>query len=534
MQFVDVVTVSAQVAATRSRTAKTELVAEALRSAGPEGAGVAAAYLAGALPQRRTGVGWRSLTDLPEPAAAPSLTVADVDAAMQVLAGEAGSGSAGRRREALQALFAAATDDEQRFLRGLLTGEIRQGALDGVLIAAIAVAADVPDTAVRRAVMLAGNTSVVAEIALADGESGLAAIGLEVGRPLRPMLAGSAPDVATALSSMGAAAPVPDAGDAADAAAEDVAPDADENQVALERKLDGIRLQAHKDGDDVRLFTRSLEEITERLPEVVELVAGLPADSLVLDAEAIALREDGRPHPFQVTGARTASRTDPAALAATTPVTTYAFDLLHLDGRDTVDLPYSERIALLDKVVPADSIVPRLVTAEPDQASGFFADQVAAGHEGVVVKALTAPYAAGRRGAGWVKVKPRHTLDLVVLAVEWGSGRRRGKLSNIHLGARDETSPTGFVMLGKTFKGMTDEILDWQTSRFLDLETHRDGHVVHVRPEQVVEIAFDGLQRSRRYPGGLALRFARVLRYREDKSADAADDIAAVRALVVE
>ncbi len=507
VRFADLVEVSAQVAATRSRTAKTELVAAALREADPVETRLVASYLAGTLPQRRTGVGWRALMTRPRPAAEPSLSVADVDAAIARLAGLQGAGSAARRSGSLERLLAAMTAAEQDFVSGLLTGEIRQGALDGVLVAAIAKAAAVPDSAVRRAVMLAGSSAEVAPIALAEGADGLARIGLEVGRPLRPMLAASAPDVETAVQQVGAGAPV-----------------------ALERKLDGIRLQAHKDGPSVRLFTRSLDDITERLPEVVALLAGVPADRFVIDAEAIALRTDGRPHPFQVTGARTASRTDPATLAATTPVTTYAFDVMHLDGRDLLDEPAARRAGILAALIPG-ALAPRLVTADPGQARAFFDDQVAAGHEGVVVKSLDAPYAAGRRGAGWVKVKPRHTLDLVVLAVEWGSGRRRGTLSNIHLGARDPSAAGGFVMLGKTFKGMTDEMLAWQTRRFLELETRREGHVVHVKPEQVVEIAFDGLQRSTRYPGGLALRFARVLRYRDDKPADEADTIETVRAV---
>lgn len=507
MRFADVVAVSSQVGATRSRNAKTELVAQALRAAEPDEVAIVASYLAGTLPQRRTGVGWRSLMERPDPAADPSLSVAEVDAAITAIAGLAGAGSAGRRTAALNELLGAMTRPEQDFVAGLLTGELRQGALDGVLVAAIAKAADVPDAAVRRAVMLAGWPAHVAPIALSEGAEGLTAIGLEVGRPLRPMLAGSAPDVAAALEQVGGGEPV-----------------------ALERKLDGIRLQAHKSGDDVHLYTRSLDEITDRLPEVVALVAALPAQHVVLDAEAIALRPDGRPEAFQVTGARTASRTDPATLAAQTPVTTYAFDLLHVDGRDLLDEPATVRAQALADLAP-DALVPRLVTADPAEAQAFFDAQVAAGHEGVVVKSLDAHYAAGRRGAWWVKVKPRHTLDLVVLAVEWGSGRRRGKLSNIHLGARDPAREGGFVMLGKTFKGMTDVMLDWQTHRFLELETHREGHVVHVRPEQVVEIAFDGLQRSTRYPGGLALRFARVLRYRDDKTAAEADTIETVRAL---
>ncbi len=522
---------SAQVAATRSRLAKTQAVARALAEAAESGAHearLAAAYLAGSLPQRRTGVGWRSLAGLPAPATESTATLAEVDAALEQLAALSGAGSAGRRAAAVADLFGRLTADEQRYLADLLTGQVRQGALDGVLLAAIAAAAELPEATVRRAVMLAGSPTEVAGIALTEGAAGLDAIGLEVGRPLRPMLAASAPDIDAALAQLGHAgqAGQPD---------QPGEPGSGATPVALERKLDGIRLQVHKRGRDVALFTRSLDDITSRLPEVVELVAALPADALVLDAEAIALRTDGpgagRPHPFQVTGARIASRTDPATLAATTPVTTYAFDLLHLDGVDLLDRPASERFAALAGLLPENALVPRLVTDDPRTAQAFFADQVAAGHEGVVVKSLHAPYAAGRRGAGWIKVKPRHTLDLVVLAVEWGSGRRRGTLSNIHLGARDPASATGFTMLGKTFKGMTDEMLAWQTQRFLDLETGRAGHVVHVRPEQVVEIAFDGLQRSSRYPGGLALRFARVLRYRDDKLADQADTMETVRGL---
>lgn len=505
MLLSEVVHTSRRVTSTRSRTAKTELVAAALRAADPREARLVASYLSGVLPQRRTGVGWRSLSDPPTPARASTLTLTEVDAAAGDLGAQTGPGSTSRRAACLTALMSRATADEQAFLRGLFTGELRQGALDGVLLSAIAQAARVPEKAVRRAVMLAGWPAHVAETALRDGEDGLAAIGLVVGRPLRPMLASSAPDVTTAVTKVGGGDPV-----------------------AIERKIDGIRLQAHRDGPDVRLFTRSLDDITDRLPEVAALVHRMAARRLVLDAEVVALRDDGRPHPFQVTGARTASRTDPGVLAATTPVTTYVFDLLHLDGVDLLDRPGGERFDQLARISPPEALIERLVTSDTAAAAKFFAAQVGAGHEGVVVKSLSAPYAAGRRGAGWVKAKPRHTLDLVVLAAEWGSGRRRGLLSNIHLGARDSD---GFVMLGKTFKGMTDEVLAWQTARFLDLETSRNDYVVHLRPEQVVEIAFDGLQRSSRYPSGLALRFARILRYRDDKTADEADTIDTVRSL---
>lgn len=356
--------------------------------------------------------------------------------------------------------------------------------------------------------MLCGATLPVAVAALNGGEEALTAFGLEVGRPVRPMLASSAPDLVAALERIGT-------GDA----------------VAVDCKLDGIRVQVHKYDDQVRVYTRTLDDITDRLPEVVEAVSGLPAKSLVLDGEAIALGPSGRPRPFQETAARTASRLDVATLREQVPLTSYFFDVLHVDGEDLLDLPARDRFEALSEALPGELVVPRRVTDDLAEAHQFFADAVGLGHEGVVVKSLTAGYDAGRRGASWVKVKPRHTLDLVVLAVEWGSGRRVGKLSNIHLGARDGEG--GYVMLGKTFKGMTDEMLDWQTRRFLELETSRSGHVVHLRPEQVVEVAFDGIQTSTRYPGGMALRFARVLRYRDDKSADEADTLETVRALHV-
>ena len=504
MQLARLVETSAALVATPARNAKITLVAQLLADAGAEDVALVAAYLSNVVPQRRLGVGWRSLSALPEPATEATLTIRDVDAAFEVLAAAAGAGSTSVRRTELAHLLSRATAPEQEYLRGLMLGGVRQGAQDGVMLAAIAKAAGVPLAAVQRAVMLAGYAAPVAEAALAGGTDALERIGLEVLRPLRPMLAGSAPEVIEAMT-----------GDA---------------ERIIERKIDGIRLQAHKAGTEVRLFTRSLDEITDRLPEVVELVAALPADRIVLDGETVATRPDGRPEPFQVTGSRTASSADPDSLRSSTPLVTSFFDLLHLDGEDLLDHPLSERIARLDALVPEHARMTRIATDSPTEASAFFADQVAAGHEGVIVKDPSSPYAAGRRGSGWVKVKPRHTLDLVVLAVEWGSGRRRGTLSNIHLGARD--SATGeFVMLGKTFKGMTDAMLAWQTERFQELETHRDSYTVYVRPEQVVEIAFDAIQKSSRYPGGMALRFARVLRYREDKSADQADTLDTVRAI---
>jgi DNA ligase-1 len=502
----EVVSTSRAVAATRSRTAKRDALAALVARTPADEVGVLVAHLSGTLPQRRLGVGYRSLGSLPEPAAEPTLTIADVDAAFDRLAGAVGPGSAGARRAELAALMGRATAEEQRFLRDLVTGNLRQGALDGVVLAAVAAAFEVPEDAVRRAVMLAGFTSEVAAIAARGGRAALEEVRLVVGRPLRPMLAASAATTEAAVEALGG------------------------GPLLVDGKLDGIRIQVHRRGGDVTVFTRSLDEITERVPEVVETVAALPGGDLVLDGEALVIGDDGRPAPFQVTGSRTASSADVARLREEVPLTTYLFDVLHRDGRDLVDAPASERHDELAGLAP-QLLVPRLVTDDPSAVGGFFTDLVAAGHEGVVVKDAAAPYAAGRRGSGWVKVKPRHTVDLVVLAVEWGSGRRTGRLSNIHLGARDPGTG-GFVMVGKTFKGMTDAMLRWQTQRFTELATDgTDRWVVGVRPEQVVEVAFDGLLRSTRYPGGVALRFARVVRYRDDKTAAEADTLETLTSL---
>ncbi|WP_423462029.1 ATP-dependent DNA ligase [Promicromonospora sp. MS192] len=525
MLLAEVAATSDAVAATRSRLAKRAAIADLLRrtaagaegAPGPDAADVAAdveivvAYLAGSLRQRRTGLGWAALRALPPPSAEATLTVRAVDAAFAEMAELEGPGSAQARATAATALFGAATEREQSFLRGLVAGELRQGALDSVVVDAVAEAAGVPADAVRRAVMMRGATGPVASAALLADDPGaaLASFTLEVGRPVRPMLAQSAPDIAAAFEKLGAS------------------PGAAE--LCVDVKLDGIRIQAHKHGDDVLVVTRSLDDITERVPEIVSVVRALPSDRLVLDGEALAVGADGVPRPFQETAARSATHeTAEAELASRLELTPFFFDVLHSGGRDLVDAPLRERLAVLDEVA-APHTVRRLVTSDVEAAGEFFAGALREGQEGVVVKTLDAPYAAGRRGAGWVKVKPRQTLDLVVLAVERGSGRRQGWLSNIHLGARDPEG--GFVMLGKTFKGMTDETLRWQTERFRELEVSDDGWVVTVRPEQVVEIAFDGLQRSTRYPGGLALRFARVLRYRDDKSAAEADTIETVRTL---
>ncbi len=503
MLLQDIVDVSATVTATSSRTAKTEAIAGLLAAAAPEEVAPAVAFLAGRLTQRQIGVGWAQLRELPSPAPEPALTVAEVDATFGAIGELGGPGSQAARREALAALFARADADEQRFLTRLLLGDLGQGALAGVMAAAVAKAAGVPVADVRRALTLDGDLVRTAALALAGGREALAGVRLRVGRPLSPMLAGTAPDVGAALERTGPA--------------------------AVEHKLDGARVQVHREGGEVAVFTRTLDDVTARVPEVVAAALALPARSLVLDGEAIALRADGTPHPFQITASRFGARRDLARLQREIPLSVLFFDLLHRDGEDLLDAPLHERAAALAALAPAGLRVPRVVAEDAAGAQDAFDAALAAGHEGVVVKGLDTPYAAGRRGAAWLKVKPVHTLDLVVLAVEWGHGRRRGYLSNLHLGARDGD---GWAMLGKTFKGLTDELLAWQTERFLALETHRDGHAVFVRPEQVVEIAFDGVQSSRRYASGMALRFARVKRYRDDKPAAEADTVETVRAIL--
>ncbi|MET9619052.1 ATP-dependent DNA ligase [Kitasatospora indigofera] len=498
---------SRDVAAEPARTVKITLLADCLRALAPEEVPAAVALLSGESQRLRAGVGPAALRELPAPAPEATLDVLETERTLLRLAAVQGQGSRAERRRLLDGLFGRATGEEQDFLRAVLAGELRQGALDAVMADAVARAAGVPGAAVRRALMFRGSARAVAEAALVGGVPALAAFRLEVGRPVRPMLAASAPDVAAALERTGPA--------------------------ALEWKLDGIRIQVHRDGDEVAVFTRGLDDITGRLPEVVEAARSLPVRSAVLDGEAIALAPDGRPRPFQVTAARTASRQDPARLRAEVPLHAFFFDLLHRDGEDLVDRPAHDRWSALAGAVPADLRVPAVEAEDRVAAEAFFQQVLARGHEGVLVKDRDAPYAAGRRGAGWIKVKPHHTLDLVVLAAEWGSGRRRGFLSNLHLGARAGEGPgtESWVMLGKTFKGLTDELLAWQTGELLAREVGRDAYTVRVRPELVVEVAFDGLQRSSRYPAGLALRFARVVRYRADKPAAEADTVATVRAI---
>jgi len=567
----ELVQTSEAVAATSGRTAKITEIAGLLRRASAAEVPVVVAFLSGELRQRQIGVGYASLGELLRlepsgqpltgpwtrvaPGQAPAarvpavgdplaeavaaegpVTVAETDAVFEAVGQIAGAGAQAERRRLLAGLFGRASQAEREFLVRLLAGELHQGALEGVMTEAVARAAGVPAAEVRRAHLLAGSLPLVAQTALTaarppapaaagppatepepDTEAALAAlraVGLQVGRPLRPMLASSAPTVADAFARL--------------------------SPGVVEWKIDGIRIQVHRSGPDVAVFTRTLEDITIRVPEITEAVLALDVRTAVFDGEAVALAPDGRPRPFQVTASRTGSHMDVARQRTDTPLTPFFFDVLHLDGTDLIDEPAHVRQARLAAVMPADLLVPRLVTEDVDDAGAFFADAVRRGHEGVVVKSPDAGYAAGRRGSEWIKVKPRHTLDLVVLAAEWGHGRRRGWLSNLHLGARDPATG-GLVMLGKTFKGLTDEMLTWQTKRLLELadppgagpsgDLKNAYGVLRVRPELVVEIAFDGVQGSPRYPGGVALRFARVLRHRPDKPAAEADTIESVLAL---
>ncbi|RPF31683.1 DNA ligase-1 [Streptomyces sp. TLI_185] len=492
--------VSQEVAATSARSRKIALLAELFRDAEADDVPIVIPYLAGRLPQGRLGVGWKVLSRPVAPAAEPTLTVREVDALLGELGKVSGAGSQAERARLVGELMGAATEDEQRFLLGLLTGEVRQGALDAVAVEGLAQATGAPPADVRRAVMLAGSLQTVAQALLADGPAALDRFRLTVGRPVLPMLAHSASSVAEAVDKLGAC--------------------------AVEEKLDGIRVQVHRDGDSVRIYTRTLDDITDRLPELTAAAMELKGRRFILDGEVISFGKDGRPRSFQETAGRVGSRVDVATAAETVPVSPVFFDALSVDDRDLLDLPFAERHAELARLVPEPMRVRRALVSGPQdvsEAERFLTATLERGHEGVVVKGLDAAYSAGRRGASWLKVKPVHTLDLVVLAAEWGHGRRTGKLSNLHLGARN---PDGsFAMLGKTFKGMTDAMLTWQTERLQELATDTNGYVVTVRPELVVEIAYDGLQKSTRYPAGVTLRFARVVRYREDKRPEEADTV---------
>jgi DNA ligase-1 len=491
-----VVAASAAVGATSARSAKTAALADLLRRLEGDEVPVAVGFLTGTPRQGRVGIGYATVYGVEAAAAEePALTVGDVDAAVTAVQALSGKGSGGARRAALAELLGRATADEQSFLRRLFTGELRQGALAGVMVDAVAKAAGVTLDVTRRAYMLSGDLPRTAAVALGEGEAGLRAIGFELFRPVLPMLASPAESVAEAVESFELA--------------------------SVEWKLDGIRIQIHRRGDEVRIYTRNLNDITAALPGIVDAARRLPLEQAVLDGEAIWMGEEG-PAAFQ----DSVSRVDGQAPEGTV---TFLFDVLHLDGDDLLDAPLAERAARLDAVAGAMRI-PRVVTSDPAEGERVLEEALAAGHEGVVVKDAASPYVAGRRGKAWRKVKPVQTYDLVVLGAEWGHGRRQGRLSNLHLGAR--SADGGFVMVGKTFKGMTDELLEWQTGELLEREVERRGIAVLVRPELVVEIALDGVQASTRYPGGVALRFARVKRYRPDKDAAEADTIESLQALL--
>lgn len=503
--FAELAELSQRVAATRARTAKVRELARALCALDPEEIAIAVQYLAGELPQGRIGISHAVLREAAQTASAPepSLTIIELDRKLTQIAALRGEGSAGLRLQALRELFARCTQLEQAFFVRLIVGELRQGALAGVMLDAIAAAADVPIEHVRRAAMYAENLGVLAHTALTQGASALAEFQIVLFAPVAPMLAQTATDVGEALERLGGAA-------------------------QLEWKMDGARIQVHKSGEAVRVYTRNGNDVTAAVPEIVAAVRALPVHSAILDGEAIAVTPTGRPHPFQTTMRRFGRKLDVPRLQAELPMQAYFFDCLLHEADSLVDRPLQERMETLARLVPETMRMPRLVTRSTDAAREFYEASLAAGHEGLMAKALHAPYEAGNRGASWLKIKRTHTLDLVVLAAEWGHGRRTGKLSNLHLGARYPATGE-YVMLGKTFKGLTDALLAWQTEELLRRETHRDGYTVYVRPELVVEIAFSDLQVSPRYPGGLALRLARVKRYRLDKSAEEADTIEQVR-----
>jgi DNA ligase-1 len=507
LPLAELVQASSGAAATRSRLKKRQLLADCLRAAGAEQAALAVSYLSGVLPQGKIGLGPSTLRDLdlPQtPVEVPALRLSEIDAAFTRVAAASGKGSKQARRALLAELLSRATAQERDFLFRLMLGELRQGALEGLLVDALAEASKLPARDVRRAVMLAGDAAAVAAPALRDGAAGLETFRLEPLKPVQPMLAQPADTMAAALETLG--------------------------EAALEYKLDGARVQIHKRGSELCIYSRRLNDVTASLPEIVERVAALPANELILDGEVIALRDDGRPLPFQVTMRRFGRKSDDAALREQIPLSLFLFDCLYRDGEDLIDRTSVERVSALRSLDAPGLLVPRCVTGDPAAAQAFLRRALAAGHEGLMAKALDSSYAAGSRGADWLKIKQVHSLDLVVLAAEWGSGRRKGYLSNLHLGACDPQTG-GFVMLGKTFKGLTDKLLKWQTAALLDLETSRDKYTVYVEPRLVVEIALNDIQASPQYPAGLALRFARVKRYRPDKAAEQADTIDAVRAL---
>ncbi len=497
MRFAAIAETSRRVTQFGGRRDKIGQLAALLATIPPHEIEIATAFLSGSIRQQRLGIGYAAIQEAAAGAAAdaPSVELIEVDAVFERIAATVGKGSVETKQRLLRGLLSRLTRDEQQFLFGVIAGELRQGAVEGVMVEAVAKAAAVPAERLRYAVMMAGDLPSVARAALLEGQTGLSRFSIQLFRPVLPMLAGTADGEEDALAELG--------------------------EAALEYKLDGARVQIHKGGEEVRVFSRRLNQVTGAVPELVEAIRALPARELVVEGEAIALRADGTPHSFQTTMRRFGRKLDVERLRQTLPLSQFLFDILYLDGTALLDEPARRRFAALSEIVPSALQVPRLVTASAPEASEFLTAALGRGHEGIMAKALDAPYEAGHRGRRWLKVKPARTLDLVVLAAEWGHGRRQGWLSNLHLGARDPSA--GFVMLGKTFKGMTDEMLAWQTTRLLELEAARDSYTVYVRPELVVEVAFNDVQASPQYPGGLALRFARIKRYRTDKSAAEAD-----------
>ena len=502
MLLAAVVETSRRVTETSKRLEKVELLANLLRQLHPHEIEIVVTFLAGGIRQGRIGVGYAAIQGAQgPPAATPSLEVTEIDSTFQSIIAVSGSGSQRRRLQLLHQMLARATQPEQNFLMRLLVGELRQGALEAVMLEALAKSSGVTVERVRRAVMLAGDIAKVSRALLEQGETALDQYDVQLFRPVHPMLAGTADDVDEALADLG--------------------------EAALEFKLDGARVQVHRSGDEVAVYSRALNNVTAAVPEVVEAVRALPAKNLILDGEVISLLPDGRPQPFQVTMRRFGRKLDVERMRGEFPMTPFWFDLLYLDGSNLLDEPQARRFSAL-KNIAGDSIIPHTISSDAGRASEFMENALSRGHEGIMAKAVGARYAAGSRGQSWLKVKRARTLDLVILAAEWGHGRRHGKLSNLHLGARD-VEKGGFAMLGKTFKGLTDEMLAWQTEALLKLEVSRDGYTVYVRPELVVEIAFNEIQVSSRYASGLALRFARVKRYRTDKSAAETDTFQTVQ-----
>jgi DNA ligase-1 len=505
MLLAEVVETSRRITGTTKRLEKTALLAELLRKLSPEEVEVTVPFLSGSVRQGRIGIGYATIrAAAAPPAEEPSLEVLQLDRVFSDITKVRGTGAEQRRRQLIQQLMASATKPEQDFMTGLLTGELRQGALEGIMLEGLSKAAGIPSDRIRRAAMLAGGTAVIARPVLELGEAGLGQFEIQLFRPVQPMLAQSADDVAEALQELG--------------------------QAALEYKFDGARVQVHKAGDEVAIFSRSMNDVGAAVPEVVEAVRRLPAHDLILDGEVLSLDAQGRPQPFQVSMRRFGRKLDVESLLAELPMSPFWFDLLYLNGSPVIDDSQARRFTELQRLVPAENLVPHLTTGIADVAEDFLHQALQQGHEGIMAKAPGALYAAGARGQSWLKIKKARTLDLVILAAEWGNGRRRGSLSNLHLGARD-TEKGAFAMLGKTFKGLTDAMLAWQTQELLKIEIASDHHTVYVEPKIVVEIAFNEIQISQRYVSGLALRFARVKRYRPDKSASEADTFQTVQHL---